>query len=297
MILKPNNKKIAFLSFLLFLIQNTNAQDTIRLAPSIHYSEMDYELARMGPERAREDVVFNERHKKVEYCYYLNNKRICSGEEYRLIGDSILQIGDSLHLDQMVHWTYKKRENGQYFVKRQYYGVCESGIASDLMPLIKLNDFATLSQETQDTLWVANVQYYNKKYKRRGIAFAPKFRHPMAKIEGKIYEIDKVEQLPTFMNNDSLPKIIGSSFLNFLKKGRMAICYGEPFIYVKNMSFIVTKSGEIKNIQQNIGSIDIDDCTSLLRELMLFINQFGRLKPAKIKGRSVNVKYILNVGN
>ena len=58
---------------------------------------------------------------------------------------------------------------------------------------------------------------------------------------------------------------------------------------------MVTETGRIINIEQSIGTIDLDFCPYYVMDLMRVLLQYGPMKPAKLKGQNVTVLWTLAV--
>ena len=262
-------------------------QDTIQVEPSRFYtSEAEPTRGKDFASRvkyAREDIVFNQKFRKVEYCYYYDNKRICYGNTYQLIGDFTLQIGDSVSSNAIQSWTYRKMESGQYLVYRFHNGLYEIGKAKQLIPFEVIGSLFTMTRDKSDTLWIADYSTVNSAnpYSK------PKYSYPKASLEDKIYELKKVDQPPTLLTGELIPDTI--------VRARTDGCLSEPYQRVRTMTFIVTEDGYIKNIEQGNGNFDIEYCPQYILELMTIISNYGQLKPAILNGKPVNVKYIINV--
>lgn len=289
-IFKLANIKMKFgllIIFLSILSTFSFGQDTIRVEPSKFYtSEEEPTRGKDFASRvkyAREDIVFNQNFRKVEYCYYYDNKRICYGNTYQLIGDSTLQIGDSASSNAIQTWTYRKMKSRQYLVYRFHNGLYEIGKAKELIPFEVIGSLFTMTWDKSDTLWIADYSTVssNNPYSK------PKYSYPKASIEGKIYEFEKVDQPPTLLTGELIPDTI--------MRARTDRCLSEPYQRVITMSFIVTEDGHIKNIEQGFGNFDIEYCSLYILELMTIISNYGQLKPALLDGKPVNVKCIVNI--
>lgn len=254
------------------------AQDTIRLEPSVHYSSNIYPYRGKDfaskIKYAREDIVFSDTQKEIDYCYYYDSLRNCIQYYYELTNDSTLTINN-------YHWNYRK-EGNSFFVYRYIDGFYESGYAKTLIPLETTSLFTTTTADKIDTLWATDYATYkpSNPYNR------PTYFFYKASITGKIYPLNKVDEPCTLPNGAALPTI-------YLK--RNDVCYGEPLYKVRTMKFIVTKDGRIVHIEQCHGNIDITFCPGYVLELTKYIKRWGILIPARRKGKNVNVAWTVAV--
>lgn len=207
-------------------------QDTIKIEPSILYSSKEFpdrskDFA-FKAEFAREDIVFSETKKRIEYCYYYDGERNCFGESYEIINDSIIQIKSQFTDSISEIWKYKIMEYNNFMVQRRYDVFIETGIVNSLIPFSRIGKFITQVKEGSDTLWVTDYTNYNFQgpYRRK-----PMYYFPKAKIVGKIYQDTEVDKLPTTPSGDSIFKIMLE---------RKDYCTGEPMTAIRTISFIVT---------------------------------------------------------
>jgi Fe-S-cluster containining protein len=246
-------------------------QDTIRIEPGIYYtSDIEPNRGKDFASRARfarEDIVFSNTRKEIDYCYYYDNKRYCIGQDFELINDSTLSIDG-------VRWTYKL-QGKQFLVYRYEDNFFESGYTKSLIPFEPTGPFTTTTADKIDTLWTTDysTDKPSKPYDH------PTYNFYKAKIKGKVYKPGEVDQPCTFLNGDTLARI-------YLQ--RKDGCYGEPLYVVRTMKFIVTQEGHILNIEQDKGNMDLNFCPYYAMELMKYIKRWGLLKPAKRKGQNVN---------
>ena len=98
---------LIILTFLLISLKS-RAQDTIRIEPSIRFTSAEYPNRSKGfainAKYAREDIVYSTTKKKIEYCYYYDSLRICHGDTYEIISDSILKTDNRT-------WIFKKQND------------------------------------------------------------------------------------------------------------------------------------------------------------------------------------------
>lgn len=271
-------KTTLFIATFLLSVANSFGQDTIRVETSTYYN------SRKEPHRgkkfassirySREDIVFSATHKRIDYCYYYDKERDCYGTNYHLTSDTTLDIDGEI-------WYYKK-QGDKYFVARYFNGTYECGYTKSLIPFETVGLFTTTTADKMDTLWTTDYsadspsEPYDK----------PLWTFHKAKLKDKIYSKDKIDEPPTLLNGDTLRTI-------YLK--RVGSCISEPYYFVRELQFVITKEGRIVNIEQSIGNIDLDDCPYYVMDLMRYLLQSGQVNPAKLKGENVNVLWTLKV--
>ncbi len=89
-------------------------QDTIKREASIKFSSIEFPVKSKRfiskVRYAREDIVYNPNKNRIEFCYYYDQKRICLGESYQIIKDSIILIYSSFSDSVFQEWSYSKIE-------------------------------------------------------------------------------------------------------------------------------------------------------------------------------------------
>lgn len=267
-----------FITTFLLSVATCLGQDTIRIETSTYYtSDKEPNRGKAFASRvkyAREDIVFSDNHKKIDYCYYYDNERHCYGTNYQLTNDSTLEV------DRVI-WKYTK-QGDKYFLERYFNGTYECGFAKSLIPLETIGLFTTSTADKIDTLWTTDYSADNpsQPYDR------PLWTFHRTKVKGKIYTQDKIDEPPTLLNGDTLRTI----YLN-----RTDGCFCEPYYYVRELKFVITNEGRILNIKQGIGNIDLDFCPYYVMDLMRYLLQLGQITPAKLNGQNVNVQWTLKV--
>ncbi len=273
--------KKPWITLVLFLFTGIlHGQDTLRPEPAIFYSSKTEPVR--GKEFAsrvkysREDIVFSDTKRIIEYCYYYDSERNCFGNSYEILDGSAIKINDEL-------WNYTK-QGDKYILYRYFRGTYESGLAKTLIPLETIGSFITTTADKTDTLWETDYSIDNpaNPYDHPGYTFHK------TQITGKIYDETGVDEIPSFLNGDPFLKIGG-------KREDEQVCYGEPLVTVSSMSFIITANGRIVNIEQKRGNIDFRYCPYYAMDLVRRIYQLGPVKPAKKKGKNVNVRWTINV--
>lgn len=266
------------ISTILFITFLCVGQDTIKYPPSIFYSGKKETIRGKSfaskAKYAREDIIFSKNKKRIEYCYYYDTVRVCYGSTYEIYSDSVLKIDDK-------SWIYKKRSD-KYFLYRFYNGTYESGYAKTLIPLEAIGLFVTTTTDKIDTLWTTDYLFD----KPSNPYDHPKYIFNKSRVAGKIYDSDQIDDKPTFINGDTI---------SVIKLKREVGCFCEPLFFIRSLSFIITKNGRIVNIEQNSGNFDSDFCPYYMLDLIRSICQLGILKPAKVKGENVNVKWVVKV--
>jgi hypothetical protein len=275
--------RIIILLLLVLSSANSYSQDTIRTGKSFHYSAEEVQrLSGKGfyGKYGQENIIFNQNHIKVEYCYYNEAIRTCYGYHYRIINDSTLTIGDSLGDKPLEAWTFKELPNHRYYVYRIKDGFLESGEVDTLIPLRQIKPFVTTTIDKKDTLWQTNdftclnrkIGYYTTDFN-------------VSKVNGKIYDYFQIDQAPLQLNGDSL--------LSIEIEG-IRPCYSQPMTWINTVTCIITKEGDIVNIEQALGGIS-DNCSYTMMEINRLISNWGKVKPATLNGIPVNVRWFIKI--
>lgn len=272
-----------FFFTLLFSYGIANAQDTIKLGPSVFYSSAEHPDDRSFygyAEYAREDVVHSPSVKEVQYCYYKDGNRRCSGIFYELVADSVVKIYQNTDDASIEEWTYKKRKDSVYEVHALIDGLYYQGLAKSIQPLLFSGKVFTTTADRIDTLWYA--QYY---YTARNPDGNPQYTLYKSKIEGKVYKAEKCETVPMIPAGKPFNEIIWNS--------HGLGCYNDPYYTVFKFVCIVTAEGRIKNVQLygNLEwycpEVDIDFYKTVYKNYTLI--------PATRKGKAVNVEWFVKV--
>lgn len=254
------------------------AQDTIRTEAPIHYtSTIDPVRGKdfaAKAKYAKETIVFSATHQKIEYCYYYDDKRVCFGNEYEIISDSLLRKDGQ-------EWFYKPIAN-KYYIRRYNKGLYESGYAKSLIPLIVDGLLTTTSLNYQDTLWYAD---YTKYQPERPYAM-PQYSFHKTSITDKIYQAKKITHISPILKGDSIIE---------LKLDPDDVCYGSPYVLRLGLFFTITDDGRLVNFEQRKGSNTIQSCPYDVLDLVrqLYLRQpFQRIER---KGKAVNVDCMIRV--
>lgn len=251
-------------------------QDTIKLEPSIIYpADIFFSRAfASSVQHAREDIVFSDTHKRIEYCYYIGAKRNCSGQTYMLEGDSILKIDDQT-------WFYRKLPTQNYEVYRYFRGTFESGTVTSLIPFTPTGIFTTYTKDKSIVLWTVNYD----KWKRQNSLTDFDYIFQQTEIPHKVYEAKQVDTPPVFA--DGTP-------LDTFELSLDATCmrYNEPYITFYAIRFIVTATGQIINIEQSHGMTDVS-ISCYMADVIRQVLFLGPVKPATRNGKNVAVKWIV----
>ncbi len=273
--------KINLLSLLLQIIFCTLslAQDTIKMEPSIVYAKAEAPLMTKGARTklAREDIIYSKQHRRVEYCYYVEEQRKCWGTDYHILEDSVLVIGEN------ERWNFRRLANGHYFVDRTKDQLYEFGEVQPLMPFIPQTPIFTTALDTKDTLWTST--YHQKKKSLGNWYWTTHFYE--THITDQIYDYHQVDHPPTQLNGEPLKNILISSVVP---------CPSEPMKDISTVALIITKEGKIKNIEQAIGLLSTD-CPYTMQEIIAQVLTWGRVEPARRKGKKVTVRWFISVNN
>lgn len=270
-----------FLSSLIFLglIQISFSQDTIYYDHKVSYNSGDNPIRGKefvaNLEFAREDIILDENTTRVEYCYYYDNERICHGNTYRILNDSTLIENESI-------WNYKKVYDNNFSIWRNDSLIVEYGQASSMMPLQKTGLFFTVNKLSKDTLWQMDYTNYNPSNPYR----KPLFNYYLSHIHGKVYEYSDIEVPPTQKDYSSLNSV----------RITPEYCLSQPYMDITLVTCIITKEGRILNVEQALGGLD-KNCPYTLQEIITEISKWKEIKPAKIKGRPVNVRWFITIDN
>lgn len=263
------------------------SQDTIKVEPSIFYSkEKEKQLTGKGvyKEYSKEVIIFSENHKREECCYYVDSiVRKCIGIDYKNIGDSILLIGELDKRNDLEHWNINKLKNGNYLLERINNGTYELWESKKLVPPQPLTSLITITLDKKDTLWTTSFNSNCNQYPNyRKTKFYKK------EIFDKVYEYDKVDSPPTQLNGKALKKINIQG---------IAPCFSEPaFVDITLVAMIITKEGDIQNIEQAIGTLS-EGCPFTMQEIIKEIKSRGKVNPAVKGGKKVNVRWFVEVNN
>jgi hypothetical protein len=252
----------------IFLFADTYSQDTVLVGPKYEYSSLEHphrgKAFASSVKYGREDIIFSPNHKRIEYCYYYDSKRISYGSTYEIVNDSVL-------FENGVKWLYQKVIDSLYQISSvdSSTQIIETGYCTSLIPLSPHGRIYSIQIHSGDTLWSSS---------RSKICFHP------STISGKIYEYNQVDAIPQHLNGESLNE---HSF------DRANHCLCEAWITLYMVSFIVTKEGQIKNIRQAFGSFS-SHCPYDLARLT---GQLASLKvsPATVNGEPVNCRWFMDI--
>lgn len=275
-----------FIGLLFWLPSALLGQDTIKVEPSHYYSSKKHpvggKLFASQVKYGREDIVYSPTKTRVEYCYYYDGiRKSVGGGIYQKLGDSAIQV--TYDWDDSVSdlWTYEKQENGLFRIERRRGDFLETGCATTLMPLKKTMTYTIY--KNGDTLW--ELDYTNSRPTWYGGRGSPLFTK--TKIEGHIYQDFEVDRQPTLLNGDSLTGISP-------EVARFG-CYGEPLKGIRNITFVVTSHGDIKNVEQFEGNLEEFCDGEYIMHLIEKALALGRLKPGIKNGVPVNTRCYLQV--
>lgn len=267
----------------------TQNADTVYVTKKIEFSSKrhkDFFAKGYHGEYGREDIIFNERHKKIAYCFYEDGKRNCRSREYKILNDSTLWIDnfDSWNNDGgAITWRYKKVAGDSFYIYRHDSTFYESGYASSLIPLIILGELTTTLANRKDTLW--HLSYPLKRHTYHRQHFVVTFHR--TNINGKLFEYNQIDSAPTYKTGDSLRSI---------EIEGIAGCLCEPFCEAKShtVSCTITSEGHICNTKIAFGCLEYY-CPYTFMEIICELQNWGELKPATKNGQNVNVRWFITV--
>lgn len=282
---------ILLLSFFLLLMPvRLFCQDTAKAEPSIHHTKMDlHKLMGKGYHGAyaKEVITYSATHKRIDYCYYVDGDRKCIGKEYWIVRDSILVIGDSVdllrHGIEMEILHFRILPSGEYYVFRESDNIFESAISKSIIPLHLVSPIVTTTIERKDTLWITNLNYsiQNQPFG------SSKFELYESHINDSVFEYNEIDIHPSFLNGDSLKSISING---------ISSCFCEPVFDLTLMSCIITKEGDIKNVEVAIGSVSMCNPTTI-KDITQRILLWGKLRPAYKNGEPVTVRWFISIDN
>jgi hypothetical protein len=245
--------------------------DTVKVEPGIRYTS-DKEPFRgkdfySRVKYAREDIVFSPTHKRIEYCYYYDNERECYGTTYQITSDTTLDMDGEV-------WHYRKLGD-TYFTEMYTDHTYIHGFAKAPIPFEPAGLFITTTVDKIDTLWMID---YAADY--------PSLALHKTKVKGTVYAKDQVDQPPTLLNGDTLKTI-------YLSYGSCVSL--PPYPPEDEVTFVVTSEGRIVNIENWSIEHFFNYCPYPTMNMITHLLQFGKLKPAKRKGRNVDVQWTLKL--
>ncbi|MBI1306681.1 MAG: hypothetical protein GC181_08715 [Bacteroidetes bacterium] len=262
-----------------------NSQDTIKTEPSIHYSSAKHPVRGKqfvsGLKYAREDIVFSETKRRVEYCYYYDNERNCHGSDYEFLNDSILLIDNQkwiYYSIDSISWEVKTTINDNKTFRK-------TGKVLSLVPLTPIDKLYIISSSNPDTMWIEN--YLSKNHRKHlGSSGGVMVSYPKVQFNSKIYPDTEVDQPPVMPGSDSLP---------VLRMKRNDYCVSEPVRAIRNLTFVVDTSGYIFNIEMFEGNLDTTSCPYYFQDLMLLLKSFEPFTPGVKNGEKVPTRCYVEV--
>ncbi len=244
-------------------------QDTIKVEPSRYYSSSEHPIqgkqfySMADRNRAKEIIVYSKNHIRIDNCFYYDKDRRCFGDTYHMNSDSTIVI------NQNERWQFNQSSFNSFKVSCQRDDFKEIGQVSSLIPFVKTGIFHGLSSQN-DTLWsesfIQNKQTEFKLHKKP--------------IEGKVFEMDKLNIIPLINGKDTIPPINIKHVSLACCEGGLNLCF---------LSFIVTKSGEITNISIS-GTNTIES-----KQVAAILGKYKNVIPGKKKGKAVNTNYYLEL--
>lgn len=272
-------KKLLFIFAVIFLVIPVRAQDTIKLQPSVFYNSAEHTDTRsfIGyAEYAREDIVYSDSLRAIQYCYYKDSVRHCFGSVYQLKPDNVVLISTR---QDTVAWSYRKYNDSLYEVNAVIDGFWYAGWASSIMPLQFRGELAAIAADRADTLW-----YTTYTYTPHFPEGNPSYGLNQTPIKGKIYKSKQCDMLPRLQDGNTFSKMhweVGG------------LCYNEPYYVVNRTIFVVTAEGHIRNITE-LGNLDWA-CSDVYMSFVKSLYKNLPLMPATRKGKPVNVQWTVLV--
>lgn len=272
-------KKLLFIFAVLFLIKSVSAQDTIKLQPSIYYESAVHKDTRLFygyVQYAREDIVYSDSLRSIQYCYYMDSVRHCIESVYRMKGNDILEVSN---YRDTIEWKYKRRSDSLYEISAFVDGFYQYGLARSLQPLLFFNKQVTTTSDKIDTLWF--TEYVYSPHDPEG--YRTYTLHTNT-IKGKIYTSKQCTIPPRLQS--------GSAFTELTwVPGELG--YNDPYYFVRRTVFVVTAEGRILNVSE-MGNLEWSSaavCIDFLKE----VYRYSPLLPATRKGKPVNVQWQVKV--
>lgn len=278
--------KYLIIAILLLFSGAINAQDTIKIGPSYTYTEAEYSsLYGKGfhGEYGREDIIYSDNHKRIEYCYYYNNERICKGHDY-FITDSTFAIEENYNSSEysdLLLYKYQKLDTGKYLIRRDTPQFYETAIATEIFPLIIEGQKSTISKINADTLWTTDYVY--NKYNYSHPFPYEKINIYKNTVKGKVFDYNQIEYGPTYTNGLKL---------DTLHSLNHNVCISQLSGLTIMLVCTITTEGKIKVsdiITDNMG------CLGTAQHLVLRLNNFKELNSATVNGEAVNARWFIPV--
>lgn len=264
---------------ILFFMINGHAQDTLKVEPSIYYSSAEHADTRSFygyVQYAREDIVYTDSLRSIQYCYYMDSVRHCMESVYQLKDDDVLLVSN---YRDTIAWNYKRRSDSLYEISAFIDGFYQYGLARSLHPLLFFNKQVTTTSDKIDTLW--SIEYVYSPHDPEGYAT---YALHKKNIEGKVYTNKQCSLQPRLQNGavfTELTWILGE------------LGYNDPYYFVRRTVFIVTAEGRIANVSE-MGNLEWSSaavCIDFLKQ----VYRYSPLLPATRKSKPVNVQWEVSV--
>ncbi|WP_018343435.1 hypothetical protein [Cytophaga aurantiaca] len=268
-------KKLLFIFAAIFFINSVSAQDTIKVEPSVYYESTIHQDTRSFygyVQYAREDILYFDSLRSIQYCYYMDSVRKCIGSVYQLKPDNVVLIST---LQDTVAWMYRKYNDSLYEVNAVIDGFWYSGWASSVMPLQFKGELAAIAADRTDTLWYTTYAYTS--HFPQGNS---SYRLNQTPVKGKIYKSKQCDLLPRLQDGSVFAK------MNWEVKN---LCYNDPYYYVSRTVFVVTAEGRIRNISR-AGNLDLS-CSDVYIDFVKTLYKNLPLMSATRKGKPVNIQW------
>lgn len=272
-------KKLISIVSTLCLLSSSYSQDTIKVAPSIYYLSSLNQDSRSfygSVQYAREDIVYTDSLREIQYCYYMDSIRHCLGSTYQIKQNNLLLVSN--HRDT-TQWNINKLSDSLYQVHALIDGFYTHGLASSIVPLRFVKDLITTTADKKDTLWYTRYEY--SLHDPEGYPIYTLYK---SAILGKVYESKQCDVPPTRRDGLSFTSIVWDC-----AEG----CYNDPYYVVNRTTFIITSEGRIKNISE-FGNLDWS-CAAVYIDFLKAVYRNSPVLPATRKTKPINIKWTVDV--
>ncbi len=281
-----NYYKPLVLNFVLIILVSkiTVAQDTIVYEEPYMYnkgpnfnSRLFYSINKYG----RQDILYSDTNRTIEYCYYLDDKKNCFSEDYTILNDSTLRI---ITWDT-IEWSFRQVRDSLYEIRRyRLYDRTQdslllSGYARSLIPLRIIGNLYTISDKRIDTLWYQDFSYYP--------------HVPWGQPHTELYVSMVPKNLIENKSGLTPPKYPTGENFNLFRWKRYGGCYNDPYNIVYSAKMIVTKHGRIVNPRQIHGNLGLG-CNTY-EDFLLHLYKLQPLIPATKNGEPIDVEWEFRV--
>lgn len=204
---------------------------------------------------------------KIENCFYYDNKRYKDNYStfYEFKDDSIIVAKGE-------KWIYKQINDRLFSVYQNDSDIIEMGKVISLIPFVKQGDFVTKNKNGE----VLFIEYFeNGRHIKNDC--------PKKNLLDSVFT--QVDELPKFPDKYGDLKVYIAKRLRFPEMAIESSISGKVFV-----KFVITKIGEIKNIEILRGFDPGMD-----KEAIKVIARLPNFEPGKIKGKEVNTYFVVPV--